>query len=395
MSKKVTSIQFTEGMEELRWTQDGDSRTSDFNYRDFKDVTTIILPASLKRIEQGFFMGFKNLKTIRLAPGCTESLSREFIPKGVTIETIPPEEGERPAGHIEDLKEKAVVIELHGITERSHPLVGVIKRNLTESSGIPKSLLLTKAMSQMTTFRFTEGVEEIYAPNAVDQTDSANAAFKDFIHFDNVSLPQTLKNLSLYTFEDCAFLEELKLPSQIKSIPKGCFKGCKNLTSINLDNISEEIGESAFENCSSLFYGVPVVTFSDKLSKIGSQAFKSCYCIESIEMPPHLVYIGGSVFEHCRFQELSITGSNITKIYKNEYPFENNELRKVIFANEEAFRTNRDLFLPVRRLLLAVKDKSGKQIPVPYEERDEYLRIPKREPFKEKPYKNQYRYEEI
>lgn len=75
-------------------------------------------------------------------------------------------------------------------------------------------------------------------------------------------------------------------------VGKRAFESCTSLTTINVDNVIETIGEMAFSNTN-----LKSVTFN-KLTELGSSAFKECKTLSSISIP-NCNKIPNSAFSNC------------------------------------------------------------------------------------------------
>ena len=85
----------------------------------------------------------------------------------------------------------------------------------------------------------------------------------------SITIPNTVKDLQTYVFEDCKKLKTVKLPDGIKKIGECLFMGCESLTSVVVPPTVTEIGERAYYDCKSL----SSVTLPEGLVKICDGAF--------------------------------------------------------------------------------------------------------------------------
>ncbi len=112
-----------------------------------------------------------------------------------------------------------------------------------------------------------EGVVSAFAFNQTIQT---------------VNLPDSIKNIGLYSFVSST-LKELTLPSSLTSIGYGAFLDCSGLTSIALPEGLTSIGDYAFQDCS----GLTSLDLSGctSLTSIGNWAFSYCSDLKSVVFP--------------------------------------------------------------------------------------------------------------
>ena len=111
----------------------------------------------------------------------------------------------------------------------------------------------------------------------------------------SVVIPDSVKVIDSYTFQDCASLESIKLPENLEYLDECAFAGCLNLKSITLPKKLKNIGYSVFEDCSSL----ESVEIPDSVEVIDDCAFKNCPLLSGVTLPKNLVRIGDEAFSGC------------------------------------------------------------------------------------------------
>ena len=102
--------------------------------------------------------------------------------------------------------------------------------------------------------------------------------------FQEVELPDSLKELPVGCFANCKQLRSVKLPGQLSEIPQKCFADCSSLEEVFIPQSVTCINDKAFENCSSLRN----VAFSPNIKKIGSFAFSNCERLTELYLPEAL-----------------------------------------------------------------------------------------------------------
>ena len=117
----------------------------------------------MKKIEQGFFLGFKNLKYIYLPEGMVSSLDPRLLPDGVKVVENPirDQRGE-PAftSIVEDMEEEAVIL--------TGDINTPIKRKLNKRGGLPEHLSIPCDYSKIKGLYFTNGTKT-YVPCAIEE----------------------------------------------------------------------------------------------------------------------------------------------------------------------------------------------------------------------------------
>lgn len=435
--KNVTNIQFSSGIKELRWTKKGNSKENAFNYSDYKGVHTIYLPDSIEQIEQGFFMGFENLKYIYLPQGCSESLSRKFIPEGVQIVTTP-DVGEKPYHKtITDLPERAVILKTRNGK--------IIKRSLNGYDGIPKKIENQYYVPDVTEMYFTEGTRDFVTEYETNEYEPITYFFTKPRCFENLTkvvFPATMNRIAPEAFKACHNLRIVELPKAIPSISESCFEECESLQKINLESVQSKIYSRAFSGCKSLTdlqfsesleeidssafcdcdgltqvklpknllrLGPRVFQDSDYLFKVSipgsvkeirEEAFKNCFNLSSLEMgegveyvgtrtfegctalksltfPTTLQYLGGNVFKNSGVTDIELKSVNVRKAdHTREFPFGVSNLRSITIPQEGWNLIDKSLFVPGISIKMLAKNPNGEVIEIPEDERREFLGLP-------------------
>lgn len=107
----------------------------------------------------------------------------------------------------------------------------------------------------------------------------------------SITIPNTVKDLQTYVFEDCKKLKTVKLPDGIKKIGECLFMGCESFTSVVVPPMVTEIGERAYYGCKSLAN----VTLPEGLVKIGDGAFSDT-SLTSLVIPSTVMEMGTWAF---------------------------------------------------------------------------------------------------
>lgn len=116
--------------------------------------------------------------------------------------------------------------------------------------------------------------------------------FSECENLKSVVLPETVKDIYDYAFENCSSLEAIEMPG-VTRIFEGAFNACTSLKTIEMPMV-KTIGSSAFEKCTSL----KTIEMSS-VESIGSYAFFGCSSLEAVTIPPQTEYIGYMAFYQC------------------------------------------------------------------------------------------------
>ncbi len=108
----------------------------------------------------------------------------------------------------------------------------------------------------------------------------------------SVTLPETVKSLSSYTFQNSKSLKTVTLPDGLERIGQYAFSGCTSLSEINVPSSLKSIGVSAFSSCSSM----ASFTLPDGIENVGTDAFSSCRNLTYFFIPKSLKTVGSGAF---------------------------------------------------------------------------------------------------
>ena len=111
----------------------------------------------------------------------------------------------------------------------------------------------------------------------------------------SINIPDSVTEIGDGAFYHCATLEEVKLPSEIEKINGYTFCYCTSLKKIEIPDSVTEIGVGAFKGCKTL----DEVKLPSKIEKISGNTFQNCTSLNKIELPETVKEIGYSAFRGC------------------------------------------------------------------------------------------------
>lgn len=206
-----------------------------------------------------------------------------------------------------------------------------------------------------------------------------------------ISLPEGLKEIEGYAFENCVALEEIQFPSSLTTIRDSAFFSCNSLTSVTFpkntkiiedysfyacDNLTElslyqtsgldqifdmsivtkvtvgegasYIAESAFEYCEEL----TEVSLPSTLTSIKAYAFYGCTSLEQLALPDGVASIGENAFENCiSLHDINLPGG---LMLLSEYAFCGCEALTYLSIPDEIASIGDGVFDGCENLVLAV-----------------------------------------
>ncbi|MBQ9131993.1 MAG: leucine-rich repeat domain-containing protein [Clostridia bacterium] len=328
-----------------------------------KSYTLVILPDSVKEIRPSAFEGCTNLRYIalnegletigRYAFGDCKQLKMITIPKNVTrIEQYT----FRGCSSLEQVIFAGDRINYIGrwafqwcssLDRLDIPFVGaVVEKDAFEYAGCEylgpgkwigdgyyNGTVLVKADTGVSgCFTVLEGTEIL-----------GDFAFRG-ARFDQILLPDSVKQIGADCFRDCDSLLEIHLPASVSSIAETAFAGCDLLTSIEM----EEGNTNGFFSRDGVLYlestllaypagkGDTQFTVDAEISALASHAFYGQRCLRELVIASPVVSLKGSCFGSCQALE------RVTFLGK-EIRFSDGETGEDIFANSKFLRDVRFL----------------------------------------------------
>ena len=88
----------------------------------------------------------------------------------------------------------------------------------------------------------------------------------------SVTIRDGVTSIEAYAFSDCVYLTDVSIPDSVTSIGAYAFSCCVNLTDVSIPGSVKNVGECAFNGCSSLTN----VSISSSTATFGSDVFAGC-----------------------------------------------------------------------------------------------------------------------
>lgn len=140
-----------------------------------------------------------------------------------------------------------------------------------------------------------------------------------------IEIPEGVVAIGDNAFSDFDKLYDVTFPCSLVKIGSNAFKHCVSIKSIDIKNVNF-IGEYAFSGCSSLHD----ITFGENIGYLCNGTFLGCSSIEEIVIPKNITYIGCECFRDCTsLSSVDIKGAmeidnnafeHCTNIYNINFP---------------------------------------------------------------------------
>lgn len=126
---------------------------------------------------------------------------------------------------------------------------------------------------------------------------------------DGVSNYSTSAAIGAYAFRDCVKVKEINLPSTMTgAIGTEAFAGCTSLESVSLPEGITSLGNYMFKACTSL----KSLTIPSKVTKLGDYVFQGCRVLENISLPDSVTKVGNNIFSDCVGMNCIVIGNGLT-----------------------------------------------------------------------------------
>ncbi|MBQ2790099.1 MAG: leucine-rich repeat domain-containing protein, partial [Thermoguttaceae bacterium] len=251
-----------------------------------EEITKIVLPKSLKRIERLAFHGALGLKSVSIPAGVTtiepgafygcwlrevvlESSKAKFAPEAFALGGSVL--GDAPTIRVDEeviAREKAEFAArkaleeafLWGRHERGSATITGVRNRSAQTLEIPETI------------------------DGLPVQSIATEAFAGMPALKTVRIPASMQTIEAQAFENCRSLEKIEFAtpskSRLRTIERNAFRGCAALKTFEAPDFLREIGGYAFDGCVAL----ETVKLGNGAARIGDSAFKNCLALRSVEI---------------------------------------------------------------------------------------------------------------
>lgn len=263
-------------------------------YSAISEIDTLILPKSLKTIEELAFMDNLRLKTLFL-PNSVEYVGSQafantscklFIENGTNTENWNTNWNinKAPADIIyNSYKQDNFIAE--SINNDELRITRYLEKTPKAKCIIPNT---------------------IQGKTIVEIGDDVFLSRSDLKH---ITLPDSIRKIGKQAFSGCYNIQDLKLPSQLVYVGDYAFTGC-NISHLKLPDKLKTIKDYAFIGCSSL----KTIEFPASLKSIGEYAFSNNNSIEKVILNEGLINIGNGAFANTPNLQLAYLPNNLETV---------------------------------------------------------------------------------
>lgn len=243
----------------------------------------IILPNSLKKIDDYAFEGCYELERIDIPEGVT-SIGYQILPD---------------YGYLETITVPSSVSEMNGNPFKGKRVEVILSAD-NPYFEIVDGVLFDKNHGCLVAYLYDTGEESYVIPDGI--TEISAGAFSGCGWLKQITIPESVTVIGAEAFHNCIGLENIVIPEGVTELGEGAFSQCENLKTVSLPSSLKKIGKNAFCWCSSLLE----ITVPQGVTVIDDGAFQSCTNLSRVSLPVGLTKIGGKAFSGTAIEHIDI-----------------------------------------------------------------------------------------
>lgn len=129
----------------------------------------------------------------------------------------------------------------------------------------------------------------------------------------NVSLPSTLQQLSMTSFNNNWSMKKIHIPGGVKITGQQCFSDARSCTELIIDEGVETISDFCFQQCSAL----KEIVIPNTVTSVGSYAFSNCQNVKYLEIGEKVSTIDAAAFSNINPDKIIVRATTPPE-YTNE-----------------------------------------------------------------------------
>ena len=247
------------------------------------NMTSVIIPSSVKTIGNGAFSGCYNLWSVSLTDGL------ETIGEYAFTQT-----------YLDSINIPATVTSIgYGCFNKTYSLdeITVDENNTVYSS--ENGVLYNKDKTELLKYPCDKYEESFTIPATVKKI--APYAFENAYYLDTVAISESVEEIAEYAFYSTE-LSSITIPANVKTIGESAFENCWFMSNLIIENGVTAIGNNAFAECQRL----SSVSIPESLTAISDRMFFNCYNLKTVTLPSSITTIGEYAFTGCGFENVVI-----------------------------------------------------------------------------------------
>lgn len=280
-------------------------------FKDLTDMTSVIIPTSIKHIGSSAFEGCTSLTTVSFGDSTQSIGDNAFLNcHNLTTISLP--------NTVNDIWSCAFkncyLLDSINIPSGVETINYGTFSNDSSLSHISFAGFLR--FIDVHAFENCVGLERINLPHSVD-----SIAESAFIHsgLKTLRIPDSLKVISSFSFQDCENLDSVFMGMSVRKIESESFEQCHKLRYVEMNSSIVQIGSYAFGWCDSL----QSITIPRSIKYIGDGAFCSCEALSYVDYLAdsciRVGWYGQSPFELCTNLSGVLVGENVRSIPSNTF----------------------------------------------------------------------------
>jgi len=288
------------------------------SFRASRNMIRVIIPSSVRSINERAFEGCINLNNITISTSVTSIGKQAFSGcTGLIIVTIP--------NNVTSIGE-GVFSGCTSLASITLPFVGG-SLNGTTNTNFGFLFGASSSYYQNQNYSIPESLKTVVITGGSTISDGA---FFNCANLTAITIPEGVTVIGERAFSGCTGLTSITIPTSVTTIGGNAFQGCANLTAFTIPANVTSIGNNMFSGCTSLIaitaaagnpnytsqdgilYNIAKTTFviipprisgsitiPAGITSIDQQAFSGCTNLNRITIPASVTSIGNKAFQGC------------------------------------------------------------------------------------------------